>query len=73
MSVYKIEIELDPGQQKAMDEFAKKSDKTVDDILNDQVTEKVIGQVNQWIQDAVNEEMRGKSPAEILTRLRYLK
>ena len=72
MSVYTVVVDLDPGQDKAMKDIAANANKTVQGILDEQVAEKVVGQINQWIDDRVKAELKKLTPAEALTKLKYL-
>ena len=72
MAEYKVTIELDVGQDKALKERAREADTTVEAILDGQITEKVMGQINQWITDEVSAELKKLTPAEALAKLKYL-
>ena len=72
MSVYTVVVDLDPGQDKAMKDIAANANKTVQGILDEQVAEKVVGQINQWIDDRVKAELKKLTPAEALAKLKYL-
>ncbi len=71
MAKYTIEIDVDEGQDKYLKDKASTELKEVEDILLEQVEEKVKGQINQWIRDKVTVKLEGITPADALARLSY--
>ncbi|KKM77873.1 hypothetical protein LCGC14_1365620 [marine sediment metagenome] len=72
MGKYKLELEFDAGKEKYLKDKANKESKTVEDILLEQIAEKVDGQIDQWIRDAVTAKLETLEPADALARLEYL-
>ena len=67
---YQHTIELSNNQDEAMQTLALKAGKTVNQILAEQVEEKVMGQVRQWIKDELKTEIDKSDPATILTLIK---
>ena len=71
MAKYKIDIDFDEGQDKYLKSKAAKELKEIEDILLEQIEEKIKGQINQWISDEVQTELGKIGPADALARLQY--
>ncbi len=71
MAKYKVDIEFDEGQDKHLKKRAANELKEVEDILLEQIEEKVKGQIDQWIRDEVTAKLHNLSPADALARLEY--
>ena len=63
---YQLTIELSINQETIMQNIALIAGKTVDQILAEQVNEKVMGQIRQWISDELKTKLDKSNPADIL-------
>lgn len=70
MAVYNVQITFTDDEESAMQAIAEKSEKTVQQILDEQADQNILGQCRQWISDEVKAELEKLSPAEALTKLK---
>ncbi len=69
MANYTVAISFTAEEETAMRALATKAEKTVQQVLDEQVEERVMGQCQQWMSDEVKAELEKITPAKALTKL----
>ena len=70
MSDYTVTISFTADEETAMRDIATKAGKTVQQILDEQANERIMGQCQQWMADEVKTKLEEITPAEALIKLK---